>query len=503
LFEDHEIRAGGKRYVPQMLALPMLELADWLRDDLPDLLWPAALWVRGGYEEGRLLGQCLEAAGEALGEVEVPFDGRLTGIEQVPQELRQQVLDAIDLRVGLDRAIPEQLRLGMRLFDDYPGRWFVQASSPGEGDEEDVLNSLARILAGPAGDSSGEAWVKFTPMCWRVVRGTITMPKEMVDLLKDYPSNVEARSRAETTIRASLGATLGADAERAPDTRARQVEWARVFWRTTGRASACTPVEDEPPDRDWDWVTENRDIAFGYLKGLMEEFQRVVSYPGANDPYEPAPWEVGTALAWAALRRLAVLINSPDMWNGEHGAHVVRSIVESRITWAWMRTQDPSIFVEYQRYGRGKQKLMLAHLEPILEDLGEAAPQQASDAAEHLRERLGGEWGMEFTEVSVEGTFSGRTLRQMAIEAGLKDAYTYTFQPMSGPVHGEWGALTDYVMTRCANPLHRWHMTFIPSLGSATDGVEIIEIALTELNRLLDEVRDGLDVAPTSEGEVE
>ena len=145
MFEDHEIRAGGKRYVPQMLALPMLELADWLRDDLPDLLWPAALWVRGGYEEGRLLGQCLEAAGEALGEVEVPFDGRLTGIEQVPQELRQQVLDAIDLRVGLDRAIPEQLRLGMRLFDDYPGRWFVQASSPGEARVPQLVGSRGRI----------------------------------------------------------------------------------------------------------------------------------------------------------------------------------------------------------------------------------------------------------------------------------------------------------------------------------------------------------------------
>lgn len=127
----------------------------------------------------------------------------------------------------------------------------------------------------------------------------------------------------------------------------------------------------------------------------------------------------------------------------------------------------------------------------MVDKLGDNAPAGIVDAAARLREKLGGEWGLEFTQVSVEATFSGKSLRAMAIESGLKDAYTYTFQPMSGPVHSEWGSLTEYVMTRCANPLHRWHMTLVPSLESDYS-LHIMEVLLLELEALVESLRAGL-----------
>ena len=59
--------------------------------------------------------------------------------------------------------------------------------------------------------------------------------------------------------------------------------------------------------------------------------------------------------------------------------------------------------------------------------------------------------GEEFQDVSLEATFSGISMRQMADEAAMLDVYNLVYQPTSGVVHGEWWAIEDYAMQRCAN----------------------------------------------------
>lgn len=58
-------------------------------------------------------------------------------------------------------------------------------------------------------------------------------------------------------------------------------------------------------------------------------------------------------------------LGASDLWCLEHGAHVGRMLVETRIQLAWMAAQDPSIYRAYQEYGAGKAKLYAR----ILEDL--------------------------------------------------------------------------------------------------------------------------------------
>jgi hypothetical protein len=81
---------------------------------------------------------------------------------------------------------------------------------------------------------------------------------------------------------------------------------------------------------------------------------------------------------------------------------------------------------------------------------------------EHGRPDTGGEWSEQFQEVSVDSTFAGVSVRQMAEEADLLDEYRHAYQPASGISHGEWWAVEDYAMQRCASPLHFFHQ--VPAL---------------------------------------
>ena len=63
----------------------------------------------------------------------------------------------------------------------------------------------------------------------------------------------------------------------------------------------------------------------------------------------------------------------------------------------------------------------------------------------------------EFQDISIEGNFAGIDTRKMAEQIGLISEYRLLFAPASASVHGEWGALDQYVLTVCENPLHRHH----------------------------------------------
>jgi hypothetical protein len=39
----------GRRYLPKLVATGALHIADWVRDDLPDLLWPGAVAALRGW----------------------------------------------------------------------------------------------------------------------------------------------------------------------------------------------------------------------------------------------------------------------------------------------------------------------------------------------------------------------------------------------------------------------------------------------------------------------
>ncbi len=55
-------------------------------------------------------------------------------------------------------------------------------------------------------------------------------------------------------------------------------------------------------------------------------------------------------------------------------------------------------------------------------------------------------------------------MHKMADETGLDDIHRLVYAPASSELHGEWASLKEYYLTRCANPLHRFH--WVPDFAS-------------------------------------
>ena len=169
----------------------------------------------------------------------------------------------------------------------------------------------------------------------------------------------------------------------------------------------------------------------------------------------------------------------------------LRVLSETLIVLTWMSKAAPGIYERYQNYGRGKAKLLQRHLESVAATFPEGPPEYVERALQHFEKKLGGEWGQEFQEVSLDTTFSGRSVRDMAREAGLEDEYRYMYQSASGAAHGEWWAIEDYSMQRCLNPLHRFHLipSFDPEFPTTSDFAgllvrklgDLIDLALRQL----------------------
>nr|WP_273378850.1 DUF5677 domain-containing protein [Actinopolymorpha pittospori] len=175
----------------------------------------------------------------------------------------------------------------------------------------------------------------------------------------------------------------------------------------------------------------------------------------------------------------------------EHGAHIVRVLVEVRIYIQWMAQQDPSIYRVFQDYGAGKAKLYARILGELPEDARE------SDFEEALRElnRLShNDRTLDHRVVDTRDSFAGgKSIRAMADECGMIDLYRQAYQVASGVAHSEWWSIETHSMERCLNVLHGGHL--IPSL-SLNSG-ENVELASSWVDQLYALIRISMQILGT------
>lgn len=153
----------GRVYRPPLAATGVLHVGDWVRDDLPDLLWPVLVLSELGTAEGHRFLRWQKAVQEDLsGKAEVGFvaeclDGRLTSLDrlaaQVPEARAAAKARAEEL--GL---LPSSVVKALASYPLRPAEWLTdrEVTPPGQ-DEIDVL---ARAVLGVLADGHREAVIK-------------------------------------------------------------------------------------------------------------------------------------------------------------------------------------------------------------------------------------------------------------------------------------------------------------------------------------------------------
>jgi hypothetical protein len=539
------VRRGGT-YRSPIAATGVLAIGDWIRDDLPDLLWPALYlahkdttnaahdfvrWQEDVLADLNALGEPIEDR-QFLSEC---LNGRLTGLDRLAERL-PEAKDIVVRRAGDRGLLPEPVANALATYPQRPAAWLTdrEPSAP----ELEDLRLLSKAVREAVTDGHRDAVLKCLHIWAAVQAGTFRSDKMTIELLKPYPKDPATRPQADTVVRASWGASRGAMLVRDERYFDAALAWARVFWDFNSVTTKCVrgrdlearaaaedkhragEVRDEdlatvadgetdPLDLGTFTVDENHDQ--GWMSQLPETSgvqpkdlrQRAMdmmsSYVEALEIgrpfrlYDPAPHEVHAGLVSRAAREVITALGAPDLWCTEHGSHVGRVVVESRIVLAWMSTQDDDIYRAYKDYGAGKAKLYSR----IAQELpSEWLVNGASEAIEQI-EKLSHNHGIfDHVVVDTRSTFAeGKPLRIMAEEVGMLDLYRHSYQLQSGVTHSEWWSVEEHAMERCRNILHRGHL--IPSLSLSYGGN--VDLARSWIIGLYGLIRMSLQLLGTNE----
>lgn len=501
----------GKRLTPPLAAMPNLQMHNWLEDTLPELLWPLVL-VSTADHDG-MLTYCAAVdtiAGviDSNTSVDRPdglvVDGSLSSLEAVPANARSAILAALYDEDIYERAVPEGFAHALGMYPSAPGRWVI------EGWVQRGLSidpaAAQRFLAPVISDSShGQERVatraKFLVVrCW-FKRGEFVPidPKRTAELFSRYPERVteDERRHLEPEVRSQFGAIWNRHllSDTAP---ARDKEWPSRFWRSNWSIYPCESAEDRAvPGAKGDDVLAAVAQLTGEVDALHRRFLRTAT-TADPDLYRPDRYEILTGIVSRAIRLSAAASRIPFQWSGEYGSPVLRAALESLIVFRYLILKDDAdLYATFKSFGRGHLKAQKLHLEEYI-DAHDDAPHDLTELLQHLDALVNQDEWEEWQEIDLGGTFSGKDMRKMAAAVRMEDEYKLLLAPASSMTHGEWTALDRYALTRCLNPLHRWHRIPRESPAAAIEP-SLIAIVIDFAGDLVDEYEKAFAIGVAEE----
>ena len=322
------------------------------------------------------------------------------------------------------------------------------------------------------------------------------MPGELVTEMRDeilrYPlrTTVEETAKVESFIRATFGA-IEAASESDRGTDHTQATWAQTFWRANRRLFPCerreAPRVSPQPDDDARAAAKSAvQEVIADVEALRERF---IQLADTTDPdiYDPDRYEVLTGLVARVLRYLSVYVGYPPLWTMEHGAPLLRAVVETRIIVGYLgrAESETDLFRRFKAYGMGHLKLLKLHFEEYL--AADKDPREDMIAyVDYLKALVNQDIMEEFQDINLGGNFAGKYMRKIATEVGLEREYRLLFAPASSNVHGEWSVIDEYALERCRNPLHMGHRIVRHDV-SGPIGLTVVETVVEFASLLVDE----------------
>lgn len=487
----------------------------WLRDVFPDLIWICAAIHHLGERRGistvtrvlDLLDPLLPAAqGETEQRAPGLLSGSLTSFDLIPSTRRAEAISILQDAGVYEDAFPWRLVRGLEKYEDAPATWLrdgwrnnvqiVPESAP-----ELYLHEVVVAAAGGQTRVATLAKAIWLRAQFKAGRIQFSTKLDWLDIMPRYPHAVteEERSYIEPSLRAMFGAVFGTQNIN-KDAAQPGMNWASSFWRQNWRLYQCIlpPEPHATADvRDGHTPWSDRQVSWSLVLDQIEGTFIEVHKTSDPDLYAPDRHEVLTGITYRQVRAVDAMTHYPAFWTTEHGSPILRSLVEARIVQKWLIQQDnPNLYTRFKDYGRGHLKLQLLHLREYRETLEEERQGDLDDVITNLDALVNQDRWEEFQDISIEGNFAGTDVRRMADATGMISQYRLLFAPASSNVHGEWGAIDQYVLAPCGNPLHRRHR--IPDTRRVLAlGPELVDVALDLLSELVADYCGAVQSVPT------
>jgi len=160
------------------------------------------------------------------------------------------------------------------------------------------------------------------------------------------------------------------------------------------------------------------------------------------------------------------LAHAPSIWNGHIAPIVLRTMTDTYISLAWILGDPLDRAQKFILYGLGQEKLNLEHRKVAL--AADGYNPDDDPLVEATETWINSQRYTFLTEVNI-GSWSGKSTREMADEAGCLDLYRYAYTPFSAATHSTWVQVSRYNLVTCPNPLHGYHKVPIDPLVNYID----------------------------------
>jgi hypothetical protein len=168
----------------------------------------------------------------------------------------------------------------------------------------------------------------------------------------------------------------------------------------------------------------------------------------------PEVFNVVTALLARQATLAIEMASAPQLWNGHSAPLFLRAMTDVHITLAWILLDAKTRARQYIDHGLGQAVLELEHRKKGLESADEDSKEKLKQMIRVYEAWVDAQTWNFLVEINV-GAWSGKTTREMAVEAGILDFYNYVYTPFSQCAHSTWYHVGRYNSGPSESPLTR------------------------------------------------
>lgn len=194
-------------------------------------------------------------------------------------------------------------------------------------------------------------------------------------------------------------------------------------------------------------------IVNGYQKRLYDEIENRFGRWPVDLTQREVHEVVGGLLARQGTLGIQ-LASSPGIWNGHVAPVILRTMVDTFITLAWIADDPVERARKFILHGLGQAKLEIEHRSDLLKKSGRDP--EEDPVVQHKKAWVDSQRFSFFTEINL-GSWSGISTRKMAEQSGCLDIYRHAYTPFSAATHSTWEHVARYNLVHCESPLHRHH----------------------------------------------
>lgn len=431
----------------------------WAHQIAPELLWLTAITRNCGYRKGVELARRVGRLSSDITMIDPkPTFALMSSFRLLSEREKEEVRNSLT-QTELDLLTKALFPLS-EVWPSHPLAFLANSTLPPRG-KSVVLSEIGPLLSELYDRTSKESTLGMATLAYlRFDQGKLFLSEEVAERrstafidIEDYPLTDASKSAGAFFRSMAPMFLIGKDGVEP----AERTEWRDEFWDALSNLGDCLGNEQDIPENP----SEVQDFeAFAQrLTHLVCKDLRLRQANWGTDLSATQQQEVILALLARQATLTLEVACSPSLWNPNVGPVLLRAMADCHITLIWLLGNVVPRTELYVKDGLSAVKLEIAHRREQLKTCVEEEARIHNRIIENLEGWLDAQQFEFLTEVNL-GSWSGKSTRQMAEEAGCIDFYNYVFQPFSTAVHSTWAHVGRLNVEICLNPAHNCH--FLP-----------------------------------------